>query len=341
MREKGDTYVFPFVMILMALFLFFVFASRMQGAELTETDKAIMRVKLGEILFFDKELSIDGTVSCASCHNPQQGLSDGLRTAVGVGGQVGPRHTPTIYTAAFHPLQFPDGRTLGVDAQSLLPLTNPIEMGNASVRQTVNRVRPKYNRLSRALYGRDFDESVLAYSISQYEGTQFDVRMPVNQRLEGYEQTFADDPAAERGFGLFVTKGCMNCHQPPLFTDTGFHNTGISFVTRDNDRGRIGILPQGSPRDETSVRAFKTPSLIGIGESAPYTHRGNIGDLDTMVRLYNAGMIVRNNQGQLRRDEFLDPRIRPLRMTDAECADMVHFLKVGFRSNVRTPEPTR
>jgi cytochrome c peroxidase len=305
----------------------------------TEAERTMMKVKMGEVLFFDQRLSIDGTMSCASCHDPQKGFSDGLRTAVGVNGAVGPRHTPTIYTKAFHPLQFADGRTLGVDAQSLQPLTNPLEMGNDSVNQVVRRIRPKYNRLSRALYGKDFDAAVMAESIARYEGSVLDTNLPVHKRLEGFKHTFGEDPQAERGYRLFVNKGCMNCHTPPMFTDMAFHNNGISFVTNDDDPGRIGILPQGSERNSNTVRAFKTETLIGIGESAPYTHRGNVGDLITMVKLYNSGMVVRRNDGRRVVDRFLDERIRPLGMDEQECQDLAHFLEVGFTSKVRTAVP--
>lgn len=308
-------------------------------SRITPSQRNMLKVKLGEIVFFDKALSADGTIACATCHNPQKGMSDGLRTAVGIGGQVGQRHTPTIYTAAFHPLQFPDGRTLGADTQSLLPLTNPIEMGNDSVNQVVRRVAPKYNRISRMLYGKNFDAEVLANSIAMYEGSQFSVTMPVNKRLDGYTRTFAHDPLAEQGFQLFVSKNCMDCHKPPLFTDMGFHNTGITFVTNDDDQGRIDILPQGSPRDSTTVRAFKTPTLQGINASAPYTHAGNVGDLRTMVELYNMGMVARNSQNRRVRDRFLDERIVPLGMTVEERAALTRFLEVGFVVDIQTPEP--
>lgn len=312
-----------------------------QSPKYTQDELTVMRVKMGELLFFDKNLSADQTISCATCHNPEKGMSDGLRTAVGIGGQVGRRHTPTIYTAAFQPLQFPDGRTLGVDSQSLLPLTNPIEMGNGSVNQVVRRIAPKYNRMSRQLYGKNFDAEVMSYSIAQYEGSQFCSTMPVNRRMDGYEQEFADDPQAEHGYQLFVSKNCMQCHVPPLFTDTAFHNTGISFITQDDDRGRIGVLPQGSDRTADTVRAFKTPTLQGIGASAPYTHRGNVPDLLTMVKAYNAGMVIRNDRGKRVVDRFMDERIVPLGMTDSECEDLAHFLEVGFVSNIKTATPNQ
>lgn len=307
--------------------------------DLSEDLKAVLRVKMGEVLFFDKSLSQDQSVSCATCHNPKLGFSDGQRTAIGIGNQAGRRNTPSIYTAAFHPLQFPDGRTVGVDTQSLLPLTNPIEMGNGSVRQVVNRVSPKYDRLSRLVYGKSFDADVMANAIANYEMSIFSVTMPVNKRMEGYRMTFADDPQAERGYQLFVSKQCMRCHVPPLFTDVSFHNTGISFITQDSDRGRIGILPQGSPQDSTSVRAFKTPTLQGVGASAPYTHAGNVPDLLTMVKAYNAGMIRVNRNNRRVIDPMMDERIRPLHMTDRECEDLAHFLEVGFVNDVQTAVP--
>lgn len=311
-----------------------------QRRQLTENERTVLRVKFGELLFFDKNLSLDGSTACATCHNPQKGFSDGLRTAVGIGNQVGTINTPTIYTAAFQPLQFHDGRTLGVDAQSLQPLTNPIEMGNDTVNQVVRRIAPRYNSLSRSLYGKNFDADVMAHAFAMYEGSIFSTTMPVNKRMSGYKYTFAKDPAAERGYQLFMTLHCTQCHKPPYFTDMAFHNTGISFVTGDDEDGRIGILPQGSDRTSDTVRAFKTPTLQGINASGPYTHSGNVQNLYTMVRLYNSGMAVRNNQGRLVKDRFLDGRIKPLGMTDAQCRDLARFLEVGFVSNVQTAAPT-
>ena len=289
-------------------------------------------VALGRQLFFDRRLSADGTVACGTCHQPEFGMTDGRKTAVGIFNQAGQFNTPNILTAAYQPLQFWDGRTLGVDAQCLQPLTNPIEMGNDTVGQAlarVNRVRG-YQRQLVELYGdARLTPARFARAIVAYEVSLNSFSAPIDRRVAGYTRTLSQP--AERGYAVFQRANCAACHVPPLYTDSAFHNNGVAWVSRDQDLGRLDVLPQGSDRTPATVRAFKTPTLRAIERTAPYTHSGVVPDLETMVALYASGML----RDDRTRDRFMDPRIRQiagLRLSAADQADLVAFLKEAFVS---------
>ncbi len=289
-----------------------------------------LEVALGKQFFFDPRLSADGTVACATCHVPSKGLSDGLPRAVGILGQEGQFNTPTILTAPYQPLQFWNGRTTGVDEQSLQPLINPIEMGNDSVGQALSRIAGvrQYRAALQRIYGDPrltpgrFARCIVAYEVSL---NSFDAK--VDRRESGYTRVLS--PLAERGYHVFKRANCASCHTPPLYTDSAFHNTGISWCTGDEDRGRLDVLPPDSERTSETVRAWKTPTLRGIDRSAPYTHSGMVPTIETQIELYATAMARRNG----RLDPFLDPRIieiARLRLSAEDKRALARFLREGF-----------
>lgn len=287
-------------------------------------------VALGRIFFFDKRVSADGSTSCATCHKPERGMTDGLPQARGIFGQVGQFNTPTILTAPYQPLQFWDGRTTGVDAQSLQPLTNPIEMGNDSVGQVMRRLSQitQYRRAMSQMYGSpQVTAGRFARCISAYETSLNSFNLAIDRRMAGYTRTLS--PVAEHGFRVFQAAGCAACHVPPLYTDSAFHNNGIGWVSRDQDLGRLDILPPDSDRTPATVRAWKTPTLRAIDRTAPYTHSGIVPNLETMVALYSTGML----RDDRTRDRFLDPRVRAIGrmgLTPYDRQGLVQFLREGF-----------
>ena len=287
-------------------------------------------VAVGRQFFFDPRVSANGTVSCATCHQPARGMTDGRAQAVGIFNQVGQFSTPTILTAPYQPLQFWDGRTTGVDAQALQPLTNPIEMGNDSVGQVMRRMNqiPAYRLAMRQIYGTaQVTSGRFARCIVAYETSLNSFNLAIDRRMAGYTRTLS--PLAEQGFAVFQKAGCASCHVPPLWTDSAFHNNGIAWVSRDRDLGRLDVLPEGSDRTPATVRAFKTPTLRAIDRTAPYTHSGVVPNLETMVALYATGM-VRDDRT---RDRFMDPRVLAIarqRLSVGEQRAMVAFLREAF-----------
>lgn len=327
------------------------------------------QIELGRKLFFDPRLSIDGTVSCATCHDPKHGWSDGLPRALGIRGQNGnrlrgDRNTPTIVNAAFSPLMFHDGRTIGMPTQSLQPILNPIEMGDQTEGQVLNRIAsiPGYRAMFEAAYGSrtqtvrngrrggvrtiaasPVDRNRYGHAMAAFQSTVVSRDAPIDRRLRG--DLDALSPAAERGFAIFQSAGCMACHVPPLWTDNGFHNNGMEVAgkRRATDGGRAALagVSNVKPDGRSNVRAFKTPTLREIGRTAPYGHAGDFASLERVVRHYNAG--------GARFDGVIDPqmdrRIRPLGLDERQEADLVALLREGFLGydypHFETPELPR
>lgn len=301
------------------------------------------RIELGRKLFFDPRLSapvnVGGrlvhTVSCATCHDPDMGWADHNPLAVGVLGRTGTRNSPSIVNAAYHPLVFHDGRTVGTSDQSLQPLANRLEMGDQSESQAINRIRriPGYVALFQLAYGpgrnggSPVDRDRFAHAVAAFETTIISFDAPIDRRLAG--DVDALTPAAEIGFGIFQAANCASCHKPPLFTDRAFHNNGMEFASRSraNDSGRFGVLPQNQRTNDT-VRAFKTGGLREVSRSFPYAHNGAFPDLKSVVRHYNLG--GRRFDGFV--DRFVDPRIRPLGLTEAQEDYLVIFLTEAMNS---------
>ncbi len=290
-------------------------------------------VELGRKLFFDKRLSLDGTVSCSSCHDPKKGWSDGLPLAVGINGRIGNRHSPTIINAAWSAHMFWDGRTIGTPTQSLLPLSNPDEMGQQTEGQVIAKLRliPEYVALFTKLYAIDPAQGSaitgvnLARAFAAFETTIVSVDAPIHRRLAGDENALTPD--AEIGFKLFKKANCMDCHVPPLFTDHLFHNNGMEHAGkyRVTDQGRYNVIPAGT-RSGFDMRAFKTPTLMEIQRSAPYNHAGNFADLKRVLLHYNAG----GARFDKRTDPNKDVRIKPLGLNATQLAYFEVFMKEAF-----------
>lgn len=346
--------------LFVACVLLVVKSASAQRAEIT-----FAQVKLGEKLFNERLLSIDGTVSCASCHQAHRGTSDGLPVARGVGGLLGTRNTPqlwgvvTLEAARLNTdqLLFHDGRTNGrvrngrvvlasTSVQATQPLVNPLEMAfpngdGRGVERAMQRLRSAgYGPLFRQVYG---DGRITAErygnAMTAYLATLQSNDAPIDRRLQGYSRALS--PAAERGFQLVSAAGCMSCHTPRAgrFTDAGFHNNGYTFFSRGRDPGRIGILPAGSPRNNTTVRAFKTANWEELQDSGPYMHDGSAPTLEAVVEAYQCGMTrnaIVNGRNLLARDAFIDARILPNPWPASENPNVVAFLREAFRGRSRT-----
>lgn len=291
------------------------------------------RVRLGRWLFFDKRLSKDGTMSCATCHEPQHGFSQRTRVATGTGGEQGKRKVPTIVNLAI-PLRwsnfldaapgafFWDGRARSLEEQALEPIANPIEMGNthAGMIDTLTRIRTYARYFEEAFGSPAISKERVAHAVADYVRT----RMSGNSRFDRWiTQT---DPNAlsrqeQRGWGLFAGPAqCGRCHRPPLFTDGQFHNLGIGWdanTGRFMDDGRRAVT-KGSVF-EADPGTFKTPTLREVTRHPPYMHDGSIATLREVVEFYNRGGIPNPDLAhELARGG--------LRLTASEVDDIVAFL---------------
>ena len=205
-------------------------------------------IALGRRLYYDPQLSVDGTISCASCHAPQFAFSDDEPTSEGVGKKHGTRHAPTVINSAYSPLQFWDGRAPSLEEQAKGPMANPVEMAH-TLDGVVKRLQadPKYPALFKKAWGTDqITIEMVAKSIASFERTVIAGDSPFDRFYYGHDSR-ALSPEAQRGLKIFVDakKGnCAVCHtigkDSALFTDNRFHNLGVGADTRGNlsDVGR-------------------------------------------------------------------------------------------------------
>lgn len=277
------------------------------------------KIALGKQLYFDTRLSKDNTVSCASCHDPAKGWSNGAQFATGVDGQLGGRNAPTILNTAYNRFQFWDGREPSLEAQALGPIQNPIEMA-----ETLENVEKKLNGVAgykeqfQKVFGTDVTSDGIAKAVAAYERTVLTGDAPYDRYKAGDKSALSE--AAERGRALFFGKAhCSACHSGSNFTDNAFHNIGVGMDKKEPDKGRAAISKLGG-----DTGAFKTPGLRDIHRSAPYMHDGSIKTLEEVVEHYDKGGI---------KNPYLDEEIFELNLTDQEQKDLVTFMTEGLAGN--------
>lgn len=290
-------------------------------------DNAVTRAKveLGKQLYFDPRLSRDNTVSCATCHDPKNGWSNGERFATGVRGQVGGRNAPTIINAAFQRFQFWDGRADYLEGQALGPIQNPIEMDLTlpELVEKLNKIEG-YRRQFKEVFGQEVTAEGVAKAIAAFERTVLSGNAPYDRYLAGDESALS--PAAKRGMEIFFNRDpqnkahCASCHHGPSnnFTDGAFHNIGIGMELDEPDIGRMAISKLEGDRG-----SFKTPTLREIAHTAPYMHDGRFQTLEEVVEYYDKGGFP-NPQ--------LDEEIFPLKLSAQAKRDLIAFLKEGLSS---------
>jgi cytochrome c peroxidase len=274
------------------------------------------RVELGKSLFFDPRMSGNGAMSCASCHNPSLGWSDGLKTAVGWGGQVLGRATPTVLNTAYNTQFMWDGRKKSLEDQALGPMKTPQEM-NTDFAAALARLRsvPSYvTMFEKAYQGEGISEETIAKSIAAFERTVVVNDSPFDRWLAGDKKAMT--LSQWRGYKVFndANKGnCAVCHSAPNFTDNGFHNVGLVAGAGETDVGRFAIRKVASMKG-----AFKTPSLRDIELTAPYFHDGAAATLRDVVDHYVHGGVDQSN---------LSPNMKPLNLNEQEKQDLVSFMQ--------------
>jgi cytochrome c peroxidase len=277
------------------------------------------KVELGKQLYFDKRLSRDDTISCASCHDPKKGWSNDDTFATGVRGQRGGRSSPTIINSAFQELQFWDGRAKGLEGQALGPIQNPIEMDSTlpEVVAKLDKIEG-YKKQFQKVFGTNVSEDGIAKAIAAFERTVLSGGAPYDYFKAG--DTKALSEPAQKGMKLFFGKAhCSACHVGPNFSDGAFHNIGVGMEAEKPDVGREEQSKQGGDRG-----SFKTPTLREIARTAPYMHNGSRKTLEEVVDYYDKGGFP---------NDTLDEEIYPLKLTAEEKADLVKFLKEGLSSS--------
>jgi cytochrome c peroxidase len=286
------------------------------------------KAELGRILYFDRRLSADGTVSCASCHDPNHAFTDGASSSTGIHGQRGNRSAPTILNRAFSLAQFWDGRAGSLEDQVKGPMANPIEMGNTheAIVATLENIAGY-----RVLFGKAFGSGAIdidrvAMAIACFERTVLSGNAPYDRYKRGGKTALTVEQVS--GMTLFFGKAaCDRCHEGANFTLNAYANIGVGTDKPGPDAGRYAVT-----HDARDWGVFKVPTLREIEHTAPYMHDGSLKTLDEVVEFYNKGGIPNKN---------LDSNIRQLHLTEQQKSELVAFLKSlsgeGWQS-VKAPE---
>ena len=282
------------------------------------------KVALGRTLFFDKRLSADNSVSCATCHDPEARFADPHRVSVGVKGRAGERNSNTLLNVAFEgPLMW-DGKAARLEDQALLPFLSPTEFDLAPEDAAVKLRRQGYSAAFEEVFGEDVTVANMAKALAAYQRTLFAGSSPFDRYVFHHERN-AITPEAKRGFDVFLRAGCDACHlimteglhpfalKHVMFTDGKFHNLGLEAGKTKPDAGRYDVTTE--PDD---WGRFRTPTLRNVAWTGPYFHDGSAATLADVVEFYDkGGNPIRN----------LDPAIRPLHLTVDEKKELVEFLE--------------
>lgn len=272
------------------------------------------RIDLGKKLFFDPRLSGSNWISCASCHNPGLGWSDGLPRAIGHGMGTLRRSTPTIVNAAFNNLQMWDGRFSSLEQQALGPIQDKGEM-NQDLSQLVKKlsaIEGYRNAFGDAYPNEGISGFTIAKALAAFERTVLCSESPFDRWRKGDKDALSE--SAKHGFALFEGKAnCTACHEGFNFSDGGFHNIGVKPAKDEIDHGRFAVK-----KVPANLGAFKTPTLRDVALTAPYMHNGLYRTLEEVVEHYDRG-------GDM--SEHLDPNMMPLNLSAQEKADLVTFMK--------------
>jgi cytochrome c peroxidase len=275
---------------------------------------APQKAALGRLLYFDRRLSADDSVSCASCHSPEFAFTDGAPVSTGIKSQKGNRSAPTVINRAYSLAQFWDGRAGTLEEQAKGPMQNPIEMGNTHGAivgrlQKIAGYRPLF---AKAFGSEEITIDRVALAIACFERTVLSGNAPYDRYKRGDKKAMT--PEQVRGMAVFFDKAkCDKCHEGANFTLNAYANIGVGMDKPDPDVGRYAVT-----HDARDWGVFKTPTLREIERTAPYMHDGSLKTLDEVVAFYDKGGIPNKN---------LDENIKALHLSDAEKKDLVAFLK--------------
>jgi len=322
-------------------------AGKSQISGLDQNPLTLAKIELGRQLFFDTRLSSDKTISCASCHDPDEGYSRHHKLGIGIRDQAAGRNSPVSYNRILSSLQFWDGRAGSVEDQAIGPIQAPGEMGNTheacavclqeipgyaaqfkavfkTDKVTIEQVGQAIASFERVIVTGaspfDFGEALKAYDKLTKEDLD-DLQSDDAAAYAKYEaaqaavQAHPMSDSAKRGRDLFFSErvNCSACHVGANLADEKYHNLGIGMDAKEPDLGRYAVT-----KVEADKGAFKTPTIRNVESSRPYMHDGSLATLLDVVEHYNKGGTP-NPQ--------LSDKVKPLKLTDQEKLDIVDFMK--------------
>ena len=264
------------------IFSFFYLSISILAIDLIPIDKIIpvdsQKVELGKILFFDKILSKDKTLSCNSCHNLAINGAQKSQFSTGIDGKIGTFNSPTVYNSVYNFRQFWDGRSKNLKTQVLGPIINPAEMGNNIQRVLIDLKNSKYKKLFLDIYKDGVTEGNLADAIAEFEKTLVTPNSPFDRYLNGEKGVLGKK--AISGYNLFKKKGCIYCHNGVNIGGNLYNKFGVYESIDSEELGRYNITKR-----EEDKYIFKVPSLRNIALTAPYMHDGRSKTLEEAINL--------------------------------------------------------
>ncbi len=286
-------------------------------ARAQQDPRTAARHALGERLFFARELSLDHSLSCASCHQPERGFASADATSPGVGQARTLRNAPSLINRGFGKHFMWDGSVSSLEEQVLLPISNELEMA-LPLEQALERLRG--DSAWKKAFAAEFEDGVtqgnLALALATFVRFVWLGDSPVDRFRQGDYEALTE---LER-IGLWTFEGrgrCWQCHSGGNFTDEDFHNTGVGAHEGIAQEGRLAAT--GNPADRGK---FKTPSLRGVALSAPFMHDGSQATLGDVVEFYRQGGRPNAN---------LDELLAPIELSEREATGLVHFLQALAR----------
>jgi cytochrome c peroxidase len=302
-----------FYILFLTAIIFFIVSSSFQQKNADIKTKAA----LGKKLFSEKILSLDSSVSCASCHKPAYAFADTTAFSTGINGKLTARNTPSVLNMKNRPCFFWDGRAVTLEEQSLMPIQNPDEMG-LPIEEAVKRLNEskEYKNLFQKIFKQQPNAKNLSAAFAAYE----QILETVDSKFDDWSNNIKKLSASEeRGRQIFIgdKSKCFNCHRMEDFTTDEFKNIGLYNAKDLNDAGLYNIT-----KKETDKGKFKTPGLRNIAVTAPYMHNGMFKTLEEVVEYYNDPVKIVSNSINI--DDDLK---QPLGLTEKEQKDLVSFLK--------------
>jgi len=278
------------------------------------------KAELGWLLFFDKRLSSDGSVSCASCHSPEFAYTDGQSVSTGIGAQKGGRSAPSVINRVYGMAQFWDGRASSLEEQAKGPIANSLEMtsekdaGKAHNTCTERlRLVPEYRQRFKKVFGtEELTIDHIARAIATFERVILSGNSAYDRFKAGDKKALTE--SQQRGMNIFFSNNarCDSCHDGAAFTTNQFANIGIGMDKLTPDWGRYNVT-----KKEEDKGAFKTPGLRDVARTAPYMHDGSIKTLEEVVEHYDKGGV---------KNKWLHQDVRPLKLSKQDKTDLVSFL---------------
>ncbi|MCP2028180.1 cytochrome c peroxidase [Flavobacterium sp. HSC-32F16] len=297
------------------------------------------KAELGKVLFFDPRLSKSGQISCANCHDPELNWGDARRVSYGEGRQQGNRNAPSLVNIAYSKVFFWDGRAKTLEDQAGFPIKDTKEM-NFHIDLATKRLNKikGYKPYFKKAFGKEkLTQEEILKAIATFERTLITPKSKFDRFIEG-DSTQLTNRQVE-GLHLFRTKArCINCHNTANFADNKFHNVGLTYYGRQyEDLGRYNVTGKAE-----NVGEFKTQSLRGVSQNAPYMHNGLFPNLRGVLNIYNAGMPQpKRKESQLNDTLFptTSKLIKKLDLSQSELVALEDFIMSLSTTGYRMKQP--